>query len=199
MLGDTLKVGITGGIGSGKTFVSKIFEILGIDVYYADERARWLQNYDPTLVRQIKRAFGDQAYDETGQLNRNFLANQVFSDHQKLRLLNGLVHPRVAEDYQQWVDQRLSHPYTLKEAALLFETGSYRQLDKIVTVNASEALRVQRVLRRDTHRSRSQLTQIIHQQLSDTERSQRAHYTIDNNEKTLVIPQVLRIHRELTE
>ena len=193
----SLQVGITGGIGAGKTFISKIFEILRIDVYYADERAKWLQSHNPTLVHQIRKAFGHQAYDSEGRLNRTFLAGEVFSDRKKLALLNELVHPRVAEDYRQWVKQRADQPYTIKEAALLFETGSYQQLDKIITVNAPEEIRVQRVLQRDPYRSREQLMRIIRQQLSDEERSRRADYTINNSGQTLVLPQVLPIHDNL--
>ena len=195
---EALRVGITGGIGAGKTFISKIFEILRIDVYYADERAKWLQAHDPTLVHQIREAFGAQAYDSQGHLNRTFLAGEVFSNHNKLTLLNELVHPRVAEDYRQWVKQRASHPYTIKEAALLFETNAYQQLDKVINVNAPEAVRVSRVLHRDPRRSVEQLTQIISQQLSDEERSRRADYTINNSGKVPILPQILRIHDRLT-
>ena len=194
---DVLKVGITGGIGAGKTFISKIFEILRIDVYYADERAKWLQAHDPTLVHQIREAFGPQAYDGQGHLNRTFLAGEVFSNRKKLALLNGLVHPRVAEDYRRWVQQRAGHFYTIKEAALLFETDSYQQLDKIINVNAPEAVRVQRALHRDPQRAPEQLTSIIRQQLSDDERSRRADYTIDNSGEALIVPQVVRIHTSL--
>ena len=192
-----LRVGITGGIGAGKTFISKIFEILRIDVYYADERAKWLQAHNPTLVHQIREAFGRQAYDHEGRLNRTFLAGEVFSDHKKLALLNRLVHPQVAEDYQQWTKQRANHPYTLKEAALLFETDAYRQLDKIINVSAPEEVRVQRVLRRDPHRSQEQLARIMSQQLSDEERSRRADYTIDNSGQVLILPQITLIHHSL--
>ncbi|MGB3588516.1 MAG: dephospho-CoA kinase, partial [Tunicatimonas sp.] len=129
MLLKSLQVGITGGIGSGKTFICKIFEVLGIDVYYADQRAKWLQQKDPNLKKEIKIAFGNAAYDQQGCLDRIFLAKEVFSNPKKLSLLNQLVHPKVAEDYTQWVKHRLHKPYTLKEAALLYETGSYRQLD----------------------------------------------------------------------
>ena len=194
MLPDTLRVGITGGIGSGKTYVSKIFEVLGIDVYYADERAKWLQVHNSALVQQIREAFGSQAYKRDGQLNRTFLADQVFSDPEKLTLLNGFVHPQVAKDYRHWVAQRTDHPYTVKEAALLFETEAYQQVDKIITVNAPVAVRMQRVMRRDPQRTQAQLKRIIAQQLSDAERSQRADYTIDNSGTTLVAPQVVRIH-----
>ena len=132
---DALKVGITGGIGSGKTFLCKIFEVLGIDVYYADQRAKWLQNNHADLIAQIKSAFGESAYGDDGCLDRIFLAREVFSNPKKLALLNQLVHPKVAQDYTQWIQQRLSAPYTLKEAALLYESGSYRQLDCIINVD----------------------------------------------------------------
>ena len=192
-----LKVGITGGIGSGKTFICRIFEVLGISVYYADERAKWLQNHDPELTHKIKENFGKQAYDDQGHLDRAFLADTVFSDEKKLALLNQLVHPRVADDYQRWTAQRLSEPYTIKEAALLFETGSYHQLDKVINVDAPQDVRMQRVLQRDPHRSPQQITRIMDRQLSDSERRKRADYNVDNSGNALVIPQVLRIHREL--
>ena len=191
------RVGITGGIGAGKTFISKIFEILRIDVYYADERAKWLQTHDPALVHQIRKAFGPQAYDSKGYLNRIFLASEVFSDREKLALLNRLVHPRVAEDYQQWSEQRADHFYTIKEAALLYETKAYQQLDKVINVNAPEATRVGRVLRRDPQRSSEEVLRIIRQQLSDEERSRRADYTIDNSGAVPLLPQILPIHNSL--
>ena len=191
------RVGITGGIGAGKTFISKIFEKLGIDVYYADERAKWLQAHHPTLVHHIRKAFGSQAYDQAGRLNRAFLASKVFSDSSKLALLNQLVHPRVAEDYQRWTQQRATHPYTIKEAALLFETDAYQQLDIVINVNAPKAVRVKRVLRRDPQRSEEQLMRIMSQQLSDEERSRRADYTINNQDGVLILPQLVSIHQYL--
>ena len=192
-----LRIGITGGIGSGKTYVCKIFEVLGIDVYYADERAKWLQVHHPTLVQQIQEAFGSQAYDSEGRLNRIFLAEQVFSNSEKLALLSSFVHPQVAADYQRWVAQRADHPYTVKEAALLFETDSYRKLDKVITINAPETVRIQRVLQRDPQRSLVQIRRIIEQQLSDAERSRRADYTVHNSGTTLVAPQIIHIHHRL--
>ncbi|MGB3777579.1 MAG: dephospho-CoA kinase [Tunicatimonas sp.] len=191
------RVGITGGIGSGKTFVSKIFEFLGIPVYYADARAKWLQENDLVLVQQIQQVFGPQAYDATGRLNRTFLANEIFSSDAKRKIINDVVHPRVAEDYQHWVQQRGHLPYTLKEAALLFETNAHRKLTLIINVNAPEAIRIGRVLQRDPQRSPQQVKQIIAQQLDDTERSRRADYSIDNSGENLVLPQVLTLHHHL--
>ncbi len=191
------RVGITGGIGSGKTFVSKIFEFLGIPVYYADARAKWLQENDSVLVQQIQQVFGPQAYDAAGRLNRTFLANEVFSSDTKRKTINDLVHPRVAEDYHRWVRQRGHFPYTLKEAALLFETNAHQQLTLIINVNAPEAIRVGRVLQRDPQRSPQLVKQIIAQQLDDPERSRRADHSIDNSGNALVLPQVLTIHHHL--
>ncbi len=192
-----LRVGITGGIGSGKTFVSKIFEILGIPVYYADAHAKWLLENDSVLVQQLQQVFGPSAYDAMGHLNRTFLAKEVFSSDQKRKIMNNLVHPRVAEDYQRWVQQRGHLAYTLKEAALLFETDAHQQLTLIINVNAPEAVRIGRVLKRDPQRSPQQVKQIITQQLSDDERSRRADHSIDNGGKTLVLPQVITIHHHL--
>jgi len=192
-------VGITGGIGSGKSFLCKIFEVLGIDVYYADQRAKWLQQNNADLVTQIKSAFGEESYDSKGCLNRIFLAREVFSNPEKLKLLNQLVHPKVAEDYAHWIKQRSTKPYTLKEAALLYESGSYRQLDYIINVNASRNTRLRRVLARDVHRTEEQVKAIMDKQLSDQERRRLADFTVDNDGDVLVVPQVLRIHQQLLQ
>ncbi len=194
---NVLKVGITGGIGSGKSFICNVFENLGIDVYYADTRAKWLQQNDAVLIKKISGLFGEQAYDQQGTLNRTFIANIVFSDASKLAALNKLVHPSVAQDYHQWVKQRSDQLYTIKEAALLFETDAHQSLDKIINVNAPNKIRIQRVVQRDRHRSPQQVEGIIRQQLSDEERSARADYNINNSGTKLVIPQVLRVHQTL--
>ena len=192
------QVGITGGIGSGKTFICKIFEVLGINVYYADKRARWLQNHDTALIQGIRDAFGDKAY-ENKQLNRQFLANQVYADPARLAILNKLVHPRVAEDYQQWLAQHQREAYTLKEAALLFETGSYQHLDKVINVNASEAVRTARVLQRDPRRSLEQIEAIMEQQYTDSQRSDLADYTIENSGDALILPTVVQVYQSLLQ
>ncbi|MEM9671130.1 MAG: dephospho-CoA kinase [Cyclobacteriaceae bacterium] len=195
----SLLVGITGGIGSGKSFLCKIFEVLGIDVYYADQRAKWLQQNSADLVTQIKLAFGEESYDSKGCLNRIFLAREVFSNSKKLKLLNQLVHPKVAEDYAHWTKQRSTKPYTLKEAALLYESGSYRQLDYVINVDAGRNTRLQRVLARDVHRTKEQVEAIMDKQLSDKERRRLADFTVDNDGSVLVVPQVLSIHQQLLQ
>lgn len=190
-------VGITGGIGSGKTTVSKVFKSLGVPVYYADDRAKQLMVQDDVLVSDIKALFGEESYDRQGQLNRTYLAERVFSDAAELEKLNALVHPAVGRDFASWVKAHHAHPYLLKEAALIFEAGSYKQLDQVIVVTAPKEERVKRVLLRDFHRSREQVLAIIEKQLSEAERKRRADYIIDNSGKVMVIPQVLGLDRKL--
>lgn len=194
-----LQVGITGGIGSGKSLVCKIFEQLGVPVYDADSHAKALMTTDGILISQIKKEFGDLSYHPDGSLNRPWLAEHVFHDEGKLKKLNSLVHPRVAVDYQQWLRRYTGQPYVLKEAALLFETGSYRQLDKIIVVSAPETLRRKRVLQRDAHRTVEQFKGIVEKQMPEEEKLKRADYIIVNDEDTMVIPQVLKLHHTFKE
>lgn len=189
-------VGITGGIGSGKSTVAKIFSILAIPIYYADERAKWLMAHDPHLKEQIIAAFGQESYSAEGDLNRHFLASHVFADEEKVKLINSLVHPAVRKDFEAWSEAQQS-PYVLKEAALLFETGSYKELDKIINVSAPLKLRMTRVLLRDPHRNEAQVNAIIDKQLPDEEKNSRADYIIKNTDNKLLIPQVLKIHQDL--
>jgi dephospho-CoA kinase len=194
-----LQVGITGGIGSGKSLASKIFHALGVPVYDADSRARSVMQASPVLVKDIMAAFGAAAYTDTGQLNRSYLAAQVFNNAEKVALLNSLVHPRVAEDYAQWVQAHVPHPYLLKEAALLYEAGSYRFLDKIITVFAPINIRIGRIQKRDPHRSIAEIQAIMDKQLTEEEKLQRADFVLYNDESQLLIPQILRLHREFLE
>jgi dephospho-CoA kinase len=138
---DPIKVGVTGGIGSGKSTVSKIFSILGIPIYSADDRAKWLMIEDSVLKEKIISAFGIESYSESGQLNRTFLAKTVFSDPKKVKQINGLVHPAVKDDFNSWVNTQ-SSPYVLKEAALIFETGGQNLLDYVINVSAPLRIRV---------------------------------------------------------
>jgi dephospho-CoA kinase len=197
MQNNFFSVGITGGIGSGKSLVCRIFSILGVPIYTSDERAKWLLAHDVSLKKQVIHAFGEKAYDQQGKPDRSYLANVIFNDEQSRQLLNKLVHPRVGEDYQNWRILHADSPYTLKEAALLFETGSYRELDKMINISAPEALRIRRVLLRDKQRDRKQIEAIMKQQWSDKQREQMADFTISNDEKSLLIPKVLRLHQQL--
>jgi dephospho-CoA kinase len=191
-----LQVGITGGIGSGKSLICKIFRMLGISVYDADSHAKALMTTDQILVSQIKKEFGDLSYHRGGVLNREWLASHVFSNADKLHRLNRLVHPRVAVDYGKWLEGHRQEPYVLKEAALLFESGSHESLDKVIVVSAPEAVRRDRVLKRDPHRTVEQFKEIVEKQLPEEEKMKRGDYIIVNDDITLVIPQVLSLHEE---
>jgi len=193
-LATPLQVGITGGIGSGKSLVSKIFQLLGIPVYDADSHAKKLMTTDGILISQIKKEFGDLSYQSDGSLNRAYLASHVFNNDQELAVLNNLVHPRVGVDYAAWVKAHSNSPYVLKEAALLYEAGSYRSLDKIIVVSAPERVRVARVQKRDPHRTVEQIKAIVEKQMPDHQKLERADYIVVNDETQLVIPQVLELH-----
>ncbi len=186
-------IGITGGIGAGKTLISSIFKNFGIPVYNADDRAKFLMNHDQKLIYEITETFGPLAFLD-GKLNRSYLANHVFEDKDKLERLNQLVHPAVGEDYRQWREQYQDQPYTLKEAALLFETGSYHELDQTILVFAPLPLRIQRVLLRDPHRTKADIEKIVENQMPEEEKKKLADHIIYNDDTRLVIPQVLKIH-----
>src|SRR5882672_3746150 len=171
-----LQIGITGGIGTGKSLVCQIFQCLGVKVYDADSRAKELMATDPILVDQIRKEFGSQAYLPDGGIDRSYLAQTVFGNSQQLERLNQLVHPRVREDYAFWVSQRLSDPYVIKEADLIFEAGSWKELDKIIVVSAPEALRMKRVQQRDPGRTEEEILNIFQSQLPDEEKLKRADF-----------------------
>jgi dephospho-CoA kinase len=194
-----LQIGVTGGIGSGKSLVCKIFHQLGAPIYDADSHAKELMTTDGILITDIKKEFGDLSYHSDGSLNRVFLADHVFNDQKKLEALNKLVHPRVAMDYQRWVHQHKDLSYVIKEAALLYEAGSYMSLDKIVVVDAPVELRIERVLKRDSHRTVEQIKGIVEKQMPEGEKLKRADFIIVNDETQPVIPQVLKLHRMFSD
>lgn len=191
-----LLVGISGGIGAGKTLISKIFSLLNIPIYNADERAKWLMVYQQNLKNNIVKEFGEESYDKDGGLNRSYLANIVFSDAEKTTRINELVHPAVGEDFKQWADSQHT-AYVLKEAALLFETDSYKSLDYTIHVTASESIRIDRVKSRDPQRSTEQIRQIIQKQFTEEEKNKLADFLVTNDGSILVIPQVIKIHEQL--
>ena len=193
-----LQIGITGGIGSGKTLVTKIFACLGIPVYDADSHAKELMTTDGILISQIKKEFGDLSYLSDGTLNRKYLGEVVFNQQEKLDILNGLVHPRVRHNFAQWTDRYKDKPYVIREAALLFETGVYRLLDRTIVVYAPEEVRIRRVMSRD-HRPEAQVRAIIQKQLSEEEKKALADDIIYNDDSILVIPQVLALHHRLLQ
>lgn len=192
-----LKVGITGGIGSGKTTACRIFKLLGIPVFYADIRAKHLMHTDAVLIRGIKEVFGEDIYFPGGQPDRRRLAGIVFNDNKKLERLNSLVHPAVFRDFAEWAAGQNS-PYVLKEAAILFESGSDQDCDYTITVASPTELRIKRVVNRDKA-SREEVQKRMDKQLSDEEKISRADFVLYNDERQLLIPQVLALHRRLLD
>lgn len=193
------QIGITGGIGSGKSLICQIFNRLGIPSYDADLRARWLMDHDPELRASIQREFSNEAYLEDGSLNRDLISKLVFDESTNIEILNSIVHPAVGHDYRLWVEQNNKSVYLLKEAALIFESGSNEWLDEVITVFAPKEMRIERVLIRDPNRDRNQVESIISKQWTEEERQKHADYIIRNDDTTLVIPQVLQIHHELMD
>jgi dephospho-CoA kinase len=189
-----LKVGLTGGIGSGKTTVARIFEVLGIPVYNADAEARRLMNTDPDLKKQIIDVFGPESYKD-GVLNRPWLAAQVFDNTEKLNLLNSFVHPLTIRDAESWM-KRQNTAYAIKEAALIFEGGLEKNFDFVIGVTAPESLRVERTIQRDNISIES-VTQRMKQQMDEKEKMNRCDFVIINDGIQAVIPQVLKIHEAL--
>lgn len=192
-----MKVGITGGIGAGKSTVSRIFGVLGVPLYCADAEAKRLMQTNPKVRAAILRTFGTASYRPDGKPDRAYLAKTVFPRPALLRKLNQIVHPAAAQHYADWHKrQRASgNKYTLKEAALLCETGSHEQMDWLILVTAPEAVRIQRVLARDSTRSEADTKSIIKNQMSDEEKIKFADFVIENNSRQMLIPQVLKLHR----
>lgn len=188
------KIGVTGGIGSGKSTVCKIFEVLGVPVYYADDRARALILSDPRIRKGYIELFGEKVY-ENGQLNRKLVADRIFSDRTLLEKVNRLVHPVVRDDFFQWTEHQ-NAPYVIEEAAVLLESGGHDLLDFVVVVSAPESLRIQRVARRDGM-SEERIQERIKNQWTDQQRRELADYEVLADDRHLVVPQVLKIHTEL--
>lgn len=191
-----LKVGITGGIGSGKTTVCKVFRMLGIPVYYADEAAKELLRTHPKILSGLRELFGNEVFDETGMPDRQKIAAVVFPDKEKLSKLNALVHPLVGEHFDEWVKEQEGAPYILKEAAILFESGTYKQMDKIITVTAPAETRIERVMKRDKVTA-EEVRKRLANQISDEEKIKRSDFVIHNGDHDLVLPQVMKVHEEL--
>ncbi|MBL6876509.1 MAG: dephospho-CoA kinase [Chitinophagales bacterium] len=187
-----LKVGITGGIGSGKTHICQLFQQLGVPVYNADERAKNLMNNDPIVKQGLVDTFGPEVFNKDG-LNRDFLAQVVFKDKVKLKQLNDIVHPAVAQDTQAWHLQHNDKPYTIKEAALLFETGSFKELDKTILVHAKEDERILRVMRRDKV-SKEKVLARIKNQFTDLVKMEHADFIINNDGNREIEKMVEKIH-----
>ncbi len=191
-----LKIGITGGIGSGKTTVCKIFETYGIPIYYADDRAKLLMVNNVEVIQEIKKVFGKEAYFGDGNLNRKYIGAVAFQDQSKLKALNEIVHPAVKKDGELWQLDHSKSPYTIKEAALLFESGNFATLDKIITVVSPLELRIERVMARDKS-SREQVQSRINKQWNDEDKVKLSDFIIYNDHENSLIKQINKIHNTL--
>jgi len=189
-----VRVGLTGGIGSGKSTVAHVFEILGIPVYYADKEAKRLMNEDPEIRKQLIQHFGQEAYADN-LLNRRFIAEIVFRDKEKLRLLNSLIHPITIAKAEEWMMKHKT-PYVIKEAALIFESGSQENLDIVIGVSAPLAVRIQRTIKRDGI-TREEVLARMQNQIEESIKMRLCDFVIRNDDEHLVLPQVLAVHEKL--
>jgi dephospho-CoA kinase len=190
-----LRIGITGGIGSGKSTVARMFSLLGVPVYFADDEAKKLMNENIEIKKQIINAFGMEAYVEN-QLNRQFISKIIFGDSEKLKSLNDIVHPAVIKHGENWMAGQTSN-YILKEAALIFESNSYKQLDFVIGVWSPVELRISRVVQRDGSKREDVLAK-MDKQMNEDEKMKRCDYIIINNEQVAVITQVLKLHSQFS-
>ena len=188
-----LRIGITGGIGSGKSTVAQIFNVLGIPVYSSDDAAKRLMNEDEELKINILKSFGKESYSN-GKLNRKYLAEQAFNDRTKIELLNSLVHPATIKDAAGWMEKQTA-PYVIKEAALIFESGSDKFLDAVIGVKSPLSLRIERTMKRNNVTA-SDIEARIKLQMDEDEKMALCDYIIVNDEHEMLIPQVLRLHEQ---
>ena len=189
-------IGLTGGIGSGKTTVARIFSMLNVPVYNSDEAGRTITDKNPLVKSAIKNQFGDDMFDENENLNREKLSAIVFNDSTALAKLNAIIHPAVANDFKIWCANQ-SSPYVIKETAILFEHGLDKHLDGVIVVEAPDELRIKRVMHRNGITEEA-VRNRIQQQLPQNELISRADWVIHNNEEELLIPQVLDIYSRIT-
>jgi dephospho-CoA kinase len=190
-----LKIGITGGIGSGKTTICKVFEVLGIPVFYADNIAKSIMQTDSVLMTEIINAFGTDSYSKDRQLNRPFIASIVFKNESQLNKLNSIVHPAVFRAFDKWLIEHQDAPYILKEAALLFESESYQMCDYSILVISPEATRIRRIMFRDQI-SEEEVRLRMKSQFTDEQKKELADHILINDENSLLIPQIISLHQQ---
>jgi dephospho-CoA kinase len=190
-----LKIGVTGGIGSGKTFICSVFSTLGIPVFNADGEAKTILNKDNDVISTIKELFGNDIY-VNNSIDRKKLAEIIFNNEEALTKINSLVHPKVRLAFKKWCLQYGHLPYVIQEAAILFESDAFKELDYTITVNASEATRIRRVMQRDNV-AEEKIKERIKNQMSDKDRLKLADYVINNEDDTMILPQILDIHQKL--
>jgi len=192
----SIRVGVTGGIGSGKTLVCKVLETLGYPVFYSDIVAKTITDTHPLVIAQVKKLFGDSIY-YNGMLNRKKVAELVFTNNDLLADLNGIVHPAVARAFEQWCLQNANSHLVFKEAAILFETGAYLELHKTILITAPEDIRIKRVIERDGV-TESEVRARMANQTTNEEKKRLADFTIDNSSNQLLLPQIINIVQILT-
>lgn len=190
-------IGLTGGIGSGKSTVRKIFETLGISTYDADTNSKEIVNSNKNIILKLKELFGNEIYLSNNTLNKELLAKYIFNDKETLNKVNNIIHPEVQKHFTNWTLEQKTK-YVIKEAAILFESGAHKFTDKIILVTAPEQLRIDRVLHRDG-KSAAEIKKIIDNQLSDTEKIKISDFIIYNDNQKLIIPQVIKIHEILSK
>lgn len=191
-----LKIGLTGGIGSGKSTAAQIFEVLGIPVYYADTEAKRLMNEDAQIKKEIIKIFGEKAYSNS-TLDRKYISSIAFSDPAKLQSLNTIVHPAIKKDAENWM-QKQTTPYAIHEAALIFEAKVNERLDYVIGVSSPEELRIKRAMQRDNV-SRDEVLKRISRQLAEKIKMSKCDFILFNDEEQLLIPQVVELHQKLTD
>jgi dephospho-CoA kinase len=190
-----IQLGITGGIGSGKTTLCKVLEHFGVPVYYADEEAKKIID-SPKVQNKIVKAFGKDLIDSKGKLDRKKLAAMVFAQKSQLEKLNLVVHPEVAKHYLNWIKSNKKQRLVAKEAAILFESGSYKLMDKTLTVYAPKELRIKRCITRSKI-SREEIIQRMNQQISEKEKIKRSDFVVYNDNKRMLIPQIIKLLKKL--
>ncbi|MBK8845317.1 MAG: dephospho-CoA kinase [Bacteroidetes bacterium] len=188
-------IGLTGGIGTGKTVVAKIFSMLGADIYNADAAARKLMTEDATIILHIKHLLGALSYNADGSLNRTYVADKIYQDETLRKKLNEIVHPVVIENGKNYVLSS-KHNYVIKEAAILFESGSDAYCDKIILVSSPLEMRINRVMQRDG-RNREEVLKVIASQMPEEEKIRKSDFIIYNDEKQSLITQTMQVHAQL--
>ena len=184
-------IGITGGIGAGKSTVSSICKHLGFKVYNSDQRAKEIVSEDPIIKKKLISFFGNNIY-KNGVLDRKFLSDKIFNDKSSLEQINSIIHPAVKKDFNSWVINNSNEKILFKESALLLESGAYKELDKIILIVSDKNLRVSRVLNRDQNRSKKEIESIIDKQIDEVDAIKYADIVIDNNHKKMLLPSVIK-------
>ncbi|MFO8022103.1 MAG: dephospho-CoA kinase [Perlabentimonas sp.] len=190
-----IKIGVTGGIGSGKTMVCKVISAMGYPVYHADIEAKRIVNTNSEVIRKVKQLFGSNIYTQNS-LDRKKLAGVVFNNADLLQKLNSIVHPAVADDFEKWVENNSKSPLIFKEAAILFESGAYKTVDKVVAIWAPEDLRISRVSERDGV-TKEQVMERMKNQIRQGELLERSDFVIKNSQQELLVPQVVKLIKHL--